>query len=87
MDVRLRFNRMTERLSWKTYERAHEKFTGGSSSLHDIPSPDEWLSGKAKSNVSVDAEGLLFQVHDRLGQISSTGDGSLHQHATLQHRS
>ena len=26
---------------------------------------------------SVDAEGIFFQVHDRLGQISSTGDGSL----------
>ena len=25
--------------------------TGGSSSLHDIPSPDEWLSGKAKSTM------------------------------------
>ena len=37
----------------------------------------KWLSGKAESNVSVDAEGILFQVHDRLGQISSTGDGSL----------
>ena len=32
---------------------------------------------KAESNVSVDAEGILFQVHDRLGQIYSTGDGSL----------
>ena len=32
---------------------------------------------KAKQNVSVDAEGILFQVHDRLGQISSTGDGNL----------
>ena len=31
---------------------------------------------KAKQNVSVDAEGM-FQVHDRLGQISSTGDGNL----------
>ena len=52
-----------------------------------IPSPEEWLSGKAKSNASVDAEGILFQVLDRLGQISSTGDGSLQQHATLHHRS
>ena len=31
----------------------------------------------AKQNVSVDAEGILFQVHDRLEQISSTGDGNL----------
>ena len=61
----------------RTYERAHETFTGGSGSFHDIPSPDEWLSGKAEPNGSVDAEGILFQVHDRLGQISSTGDGSL----------
>ena len=51
--------------------------TGSSGSLHDIPPSDKWLSGKAESNVSVDAEGILFQVHDRLGQISSTGDGSL----------
>ena len=71
----------------RTYERAHETFTGGSSSLHDMPSPDEWLSGKARSNVSVDAEGTLFQVHEGLGQISSTGDGSLQQQATLHHRS
>ena len=42
-----------------------------------IPSTDKWLSGKAESNVSVDAEGILFWVHDRLGQISSTGDGSI----------
>ena len=63
----------------RTYERGHEAFAvaGGSGSLHDIPSPDEWLSGKAKQNVSVDAEGILFHVHDRLGQISSTGDVSL----------
>ena len=40
----------------------------------------------AESNVSVDAEGILFQVHDRLGQISSTGDGSLQSHATFHHR-
>ena len=71
----------------RTYERAHETLTGGSSSFHDVPFPDEWLSGKAKSNVSVDAEDILFQVYDRLGQISSTGDGSLQQHATLHHRS
>ena len=61
----------------RTYERAHETFTGSSGSFHDIPSPDEWLSGKAESKVSVDAEGILFQVDDRLGQISSKGDGSL----------
>ena len=61
----------------RTHERANETLTGCSSSLHDIPSPEKWLSGKAESNVSVDAEGILFQVHDRLGQISSTGDGSL----------
>ena len=68
----------------RTYERAHETFTGGSGSFHDIPSPEEWLKGKAESNVSVDAEGMLFQVHDRLGHISSTGDGTLQQHETLQ---
>ena len=31
------------------------------------------------------AEGILFQVHDRLGQIPSTGDGNLQQHTTLYH--
>ena len=61
--------------------------TGGSSSLHDLPSSDEWLSGKAKSDVGVDAECKLFQVHDQLGQIPSTGNGSFKQHATLHHRS
>ena len=60
-----------------THERAYETLAGCSSSLHDIPSPDEWLSGKAESNVSIDAEGILFQVHDRLGQIPSTSDVSL----------
>ena len=70
----------------RTNDGAHETFTGGSSSLHDIRSPDEWLSGKAKSNVSVDAEGILVQAHDRLGQIPSTGDGSLKQHNTVHHR-
>ena len=61
----------------RTNKRAYETLTGCSSSIHDIPSPDEWLSGKAELNVSVDADGILFQVHDRLGQIPSTGDGSL----------
>ena len=61
----------------RTYKRAHETFTGGSGSFHDLPSPDEWHSGKAESNVSVDAESILFQVNDRFGQTSSTGDGSL----------
>ena len=42
---------------------------------------------KAKQNVSVDDEGILFQVHDRLGQISSTGDGNLQKHAIFHHRS
>ena len=46
-------------------------------SLHDIPPSDERLSGKTANDVSVDAESILFQVHDRLGQIPSTGDGSL----------
>ena len=66
---------------------SHETLSGGPSSFHDIPSPDEWLSGDAKSDAAVDVEGILFQVHDRLGQIPSTGDGSLQQHATLHHRS
>ena len=60
-----------------TYNRAYETTAGCSSSLHDIPSPDEWLSGKAESIVSIDAEGILFQVHDRLGHIPSTSDGGL----------
>ena len=35
------------------------------------------LVERQNRDVSVDAEGILFQVHDRLGQIPSTGDGSL----------
>ena len=58
-------------------EKAYETLTGCSSLLHDIPFPDEWLSGMTELKVSVDAEGILFQVHDRLGQIPSTGDGSI----------
>ena len=38
--------------------------SGGSSSFHDIPSPDDWLGGEAKSDAGVDAEGILLQVHD-----------------------
>ena len=38
---------------------------------------DEWLSGKTKENISVDAEGILFQVHAQLGRIPSTGNGSI----------
>ena len=34
-------------------------------------------NGLVERQNRVDAEGILFQVHDRLGQISSTGDGSL----------
>ena len=60
--------------------------SGGPSSFQDIPSPDDWLSGEAKSDAGADAEGIMCQVHDRLGQIPSTGDGSLQQHATLHHR-
>ena len=37
--------------------------------------------------VGVDAEGILFQIHDRLGQILSTGNWRVQQHATLHHRS
>ena len=54
--------------------------------MHDIPSTDEWLSGEAKWDAGFDAEGILFQVHDRLEQVPSTGDGSLQQHVTLHHR-
>ena len=68
-----------------TKNLAHETLTGGSSSLHGIPSPDEWLSGEAKSDVGVNAEGILFQIHDRLGQIPSTSDGRLQHHSTLHH--
>ena len=32
----------------RAYERAYETLTGCSSSLHDIPPPDEWLSAKAE---------------------------------------
>ena len=60
-----------------TKELMRRSLAGCSSSLRDIPSPDGWLSGKAESNVSIDAEGILFRKHDRLGQIPSTGDGSL----------
>ena len=63
-----------------TKNLAHETLTGGSSLLHCIPSPDEWLSGEAKSDVGVNAEGILFQIHDSLGQ-----DGSLQHHSTLHH--
>ena len=61
----------------RTKELMRRSLAGCSSSLHDIPSTDEWLSGKAESNVSIDAEGILFRKHDRLGQIPSTSDGSL----------
>ena len=64
-----------------------EELMRRSSSLNDISSPDKWLGGKAESNISIDAEGILFQVHDRLGKISFTGDGSLQKHTTLHHRS
>ena len=54
----------------RAYERAYETLTGRSGSLHDIPPSDEWLSGKTEQDVSVDAESIL-------GQIPSTGDGSI----------
>ena len=38
----------SEQLSWENYKRANATFAGGSGPLHDIPSPDEWLCGKAK---------------------------------------
>ena len=71
---------------WRIYKRANETFSGGPTSFHDIPSPDQWLSGEAKSDAGVDAEGILFPVNDRLGQVASTEDGSLEQHAALHHR-
>ena len=61
----------------RTHKRAYETLTGCSSPLHDISSTEVWLSGKAELTVSIDAEGILFQVHVRLGQIHSAGDGSL----------
>ena len=32
----------------RAYERAYETLAGCSGSLHDIPPPDEWLSGKTE---------------------------------------
>ena len=69
----------------RTYQRANETLSGGPSLFHDIPSPDEWLGGEEKLEAGVYAEGILFQVHDRLGQVTSKGDGSLQQDATFHH--
>ena len=73
-----------EQLLWGTHERAYETLAGCSSLLHDIPSPDEWLSGETKPDAGVGAEGILFQAHDRLGQIPPQVMGAYNstQHST-----
>ena len=35
------------------------------------------LDEKAESRVSIDADAILFPIHDRLGQISATSNGGL----------
>ena len=58
--------------SWGTDERTHEKIPHCTGTFDDLPSTNEWTSGKAEKNASEYAQGLLLEIYNRLGQISAT---------------
>ena len=43
-----------------------------SSALDDLPSSNERISRKAEQNSGEQAQGILLEIDDRLGQISAT---------------
>ena len=58
--------------SWGTDERTHEKISHCTGTFDDLLSTNEWTSGKAEQNASEYAQGIVLEIHNRLGQISAT---------------
>ena len=64
-----------------TYERAHETLTDGSSSLHDIPSPDEWLNRTLVSMLRVYCSRHMTDWDRYLPQVMGAYNST--QHSTI----
>ena len=46
-------------------------------SFYNVPPTDKWPSRETKLDSVVDVEGVLFPIHDLLGQIIAIDDGTL----------
>ena len=58
-------------------KRANEKIPRCTSSLNDLSSTNECISGETEQNTREYAQGVLLEVYDQLGQISAAGDGGV----------
>ena len=48
----------------RTHQGAHETFSSSSGSFYDVTSTNERLGGKTNTDSGVDAEGVMFPIHD-----------------------
>ena len=48
----------------RTHQGAHETFSSSWGSFYDVTSTNERLGGKTKTDSGVDAEGVMFPIHD-----------------------
>ena len=68
---------------WGPDKRSHEEIPHCTGTLDDIPSTNEWTRGEAEQNASEYAQGILLEVHDRLGQISAASGRGVQKHAAF----
>ena len=71
---------------WGPDKRSHEEIPHCTSTLDDIPSTNEWTRGEAEQNASEYAQGILLEVHDRLGQIPAASGRGIQKHAAFNNR-
>ena len=67
-------------------KRTDEEIAYCPSTFNKLPSSNERISGEAEQSSGEHAQGILLEIHDRLGQISATSGRGVQQHAALNDR-
>ena len=67
-------------------KRTDEEIAFCSSTFNKLPSSNERISVEAVQNSGEEAQGILLEIHDRLGQISAISGRGVQQHAALNDR-
>ena len=67
MFVRWHSNRAWESVRGGPDKRTDEEIPQCSSAFNNLPSSNERISGEAEQNTGEHAQGILLEIHDRLG--------------------
>ena len=75
-----------ESLRGRPGSKTDEEIAYCPSTFNNLPSSNERINGEAEQNSGEHAQGILLEIHERLGQISATNGRDVQQHAALNDR-